>query len=147
MTGFHTFALTISSTVIFGLAGIEVVIPENVSIATTTLKLNVYSGKDIVDYQTVTDSNGNKQYKFIVLDASTNIFDEETKNYQYVKLYKILGLDEDGNYYIAKIKQLAYSEFNLNYPEQSKDIISLYRLTWNSEVTFVPFLADRKTAG
>jgi hypothetical protein len=96
----------------------------------------------VVDFGTFNDEDGNRQFKFIVIDSSRDIFNPKTKYYQNTKLYKILGLTKDGIYYEAEIPQRFYTDFDLDYPENSKkQIITLYYPSWTNEINFIPVVA------
>lgn len=126
----------------YGMGLIKVEIPEGVSIVNTTPKLSVIPGKDIIDYGTYTDEEGNIKFKFLVIDTTKDIFNEKTKYYQKTKLYKILGINNEGIYYEAEIPQQFYTTFDLGNPERTrKQAFYLYYPSWTSELNFIPIVA------
>ena len=129
----------------YGSALIKVVIPENVSIANTTPKIEVIDGLKVADYGTFLDDEGLQHFNFIVIDTTRNIFDPKTKYYNTVKLYKILSLDEDGLYYEAEMPQNIYTSFNFLRPLDSKEkLLSFYQPTWTGPLDFIPVIGINK---
>lgn len=128
----------------YGLAGLKVNIPQGVSIADALPKFEVIPGEKIVDYATYIDINGEKQYQYILIDTSRYLFNIDTKNYSYNKLFKICALDGNKEYYEAEIPQNAWTTFNLDNPESNKTIISYYKPVWTNTLNFVPFVAINK---
>jgi hypothetical protein len=76
---------------------IKVSIPENVSIADNTPRLEVIQGNKIIDYGKYLDETGEEKYSFIVVDSTREIFNPKTKWYSKTKLYKIFGLNAERN--------------------------------------------------
>lgn len=128
----------------YGLAGILVEIPENVSIATALPKLKVYGGNKIIDCQEVLDENGNKKFVYITLDNSRYVFDAKTKNYSYVKIYKVLSITSEGKYCISEILASKYSTFDPFHPTPSDGVISISYPSWTEELDFIPFIGISK---
>lgn len=123
----------------FGLAGILVELPENVSIATSIPKLKVYSGDKIIDYQYALDENGNKALQFITLDTSRYIYSKKNKNYSYTKMYKVHSVTKEGRYCIAEVLASSYATYDPDFPTLSDGVLSLIYPTWTSELNFIPF--------
>lgn len=135
----------LSSIFKYGSALIKIIIPQNVSIASTTPKLEIIEGKKIIDYGTYLDDEGNQQFSFIVIDTSRPIFNSETKYYNNTKLYKILSLDAQNNYYEVEIPQGKYTTFNFKNPLMNKEnIISFYQPTWTNTIDFIPAIGINK---
>lgn len=128
----------------YGLAGLKVVIPGNISIADNTPLLQVIQGKNIVDYGIVKTDKGTEKYSFVTLDSSRYVFNETTKNYSYTKIYKVLGLDAANEYYECEFLQMYYSQFNFKYPESHKFLLNYHKPTWTSTIDFIPFIGINK---
>ena len=128
----------------YGLAGILVDIPENVSIATALPKLKVYGGNKIIDYQKDLDENGNNKFVYITLDNSRYVFDAKTKNYSYLKIYKVLSINSEGKYCISEILASKYSTFDPFHPTPSDGVISISYPSWTEELDFIPFIGISK---
>lgn len=128
----------------FGLAGLIVEIPENVSIANTHPKIKVIDGNKIIDYAQYEDEHGFKQYSFITVDASRYLYNKETKTYSYTKIYKVHSLTVEGRYCITELLAGSYSTFDQVNPQSSNGILSITYPAWTSELDFVPFTAISK---
>ena len=129
----------------YGSALLKVVIPENVSIANTLPRFEVIEGNKVVDYGTYLDEQGNQQFSFIVIDTTRPIFNPNTKYYNTVKIYKILSLNSEGNYYEAEIPQNLYSTFSFTNPTNNQDkMISYYEPQWNAPINFIPVIGLNK---
>lgn len=76
---------------------IKVNIPENISIADNTPRLEVIQGNKIIDYGKYLDETGEEKYSFIVVDSTREIFNPKTKWYSKTKLFKIFGLNTERN--------------------------------------------------
>lgn len=124
----------------FGLAGILVELPENVSIATSIPKLRVYSGDKIIDYQQALDENGNRKFTFLTLDGSRYVYSKEQKNYSFTKIYKILSITNEGRYCVAEVLASAYSTYNPENPEFTSGVLSIEYPSWTDELNFIPFV-------
>lgn len=128
----------------FGLAGIHIEIPENVSIANALPKFKVYSGNKIIDYEQITDEEGIKKFKYVTLDIS-NYVKTKDNNYQFVKFYKVLGLTDDNRYYEAIVTAESYNGFKTHQPETNKNgLLSINYPTWSTELDFIPFIPISK---
>ena len=125
----------------FGLAGIIVDIPENVSVANSLPKLKVYGGNKIVDYQYFTDGFGMKKIKFITFDESRYVYSEKSKSYSYTKIYKVHSLTADERYCITEMLASNYSTFDPLNPSIEDGILSITYPSWTSELNFIPFVA------
>ena len=125
----------------FGLAGILVEIPENVSVANSLPKLKVYGGNKIVDYQYFTDEFGMKKIKFITFDESRYVYSEKSKSYSYTKIYKVHSLTADERYCIAEMLASNYSTFDPMNPSIEDGILSITYPSWTSELNFIPFVS------
>jgi hypothetical protein len=128
----------------FGLAGILIEIPENVSIATALPKLKVFGGDKIVDFQHYTDEQGLKQIKFLTLDVSRHLYSKKNKNYSYTKIYKVHSITAEGRYCVAEVLAQSYSTYDPEYPSMSNGVLSLTYPSWTSELDFVPFVPISK---
>lgn len=132
----------LTSIVKYGSAGIKVVIPDDVMIATENPRLEVIEGRNIIDGYAI--KNGNSEfYKWILIDISEKegyIFNEENKQYTQQCIYKVLGVNSQGAYYEAKIYGSMWSQFNLNNPESSNPISIIYPI-WRNSIDFVPFIS------
>lgn len=128
----------------FGLGGILVDIPENVSIATSLPKLKVFSGDKIIDFQYFTNENGLKQLSYITLDVSRYIHSKKNKSYSYTKIYKVHSLTNEGRYCIAEMLASNYSTYDPSNPEFSAGVISLVYPSWATELNFIPFVPVSK---
>lgn len=73
----------------YGLGLIKVNIPEGISIANNTPRLEVIQGNKVIDYGTYLDEDGNERFQFLVIDSTRNIFNKVNKWYTKTKLYKI----------------------------------------------------------
>lgn len=76
---------------------IKVNIPENISIADNTPRIEVIQGNKIIDYGKYLDEKGEQKYSFIVVDSTREIFNPKTKWYSKTKLFKIFGLNAERN--------------------------------------------------
>lgn len=128
----------------FGLAGILVEIPENVSIANAIPKLKVFGGDKILDFQHYTNSQGLKKIKFLTLDASRHIYSKKNKGYSYTKIYKVHSLTAEGRYCVAEVLAQSYSTYDPDYPSMSNGVLSITYPSWTSELDFVPFVPISK---
>lgn len=124
----------------FGLAGILVEIPENVSIANSLPKLKVFGGDKIVDFQHYTNSQGLKKIKFLTLDVSRHLYSKKNKNYSYTKIYKVHSLTAEGRYCVAEVLAQSYSTYDPEFPQMSSGVLSITYPSWTSELDFVPFV-------
>ena len=127
----------------YGGSLLEVSIPEGISIADNLPKLKVHSIADLLDYSTFKNEKVFDEFKWLVFDSSDYMFDESSKNYNYVKMLTIHGLNSSGVYYIAKIFYNDYQTFNFSSPEVSR-CISYYEPSWNTQLDFIPFVAINK---
>lgn len=128
---------------VYGGSLLEVSIPEGISIADNLPKLKVHSIADLLDYSSFKNEKGFDEFKWLVFDSSSYMFDESNKNYNYVKVLTIHGLNSAGVYYIAEIFYNDYQTFNFSSPEVSK-CISYYEPSWNTQLDFIPFVAINK---
>jgi hypothetical protein len=128
----------------FGLAGILVEIPENVSIANAIPKLKVFGGDKILDFQHYTNSQGLKKIKFLTLDASRHIYSKKNKGYSYTKIYKVHSLTAEGRYCVAEVLAQSYTTYDPDYPSMSNGVLSITYPSWTSELDFVPFVPISK---
>lgn len=123
----------------FGLAGILVEIPENVSIATSNPKLKVIQGNKIVDYQYFTNEKGESKLEFITFDTSRYVYNKTSKSYAYTKLYQVHSLNEEGKYTITELLAYAYSTFDHKRPVLTDGVVSIIVPSWAEELNFIPF--------
>lgn len=128
----------------FGLAGIHVHIPENVSIANALPKLSVYAGNKIIDYEQTTDEEGNKKFSYVTLDISRYLKTKEN-NYQFFKLYKVLSITNEDRYCESIVTAESYNGFDPSSPESKKNgVLSITYPSWASELNFIPFVPVSK---
>lgn len=124
----------------FGLAGVLVDIPENVSIANSIPKLKVFGGDKILDWQHYTDEKGLKKLKVLTLDASRYLYSKKNKNYSYTKIYEVHSITSEGRYCKAEVLAQSYSTYDPDYPSMSNGVLSLSFPSWTSELEFIPFV-------
>lgn len=135
----------ISSIFKFGSALLKIIIPENVSIADSLPKFEVITGNKIVDYAVTLDENGNEKFDFITIDTSRYILNKVTKYYSYTKIFKILSLNSDGNYYECEIPQNIYGQFIFENPLLVKEkFISYLEPQWTNPINFIPVVGINK---
>ena len=137
--------LLVESIFKFGSGLLKVVIPENVSIADSIPKFEVIPGNKVVDYSTVLDENGNEKFEFIVIDTSRYILNKITKYYSWTKIYKILSINSDGNYYECEIPQNVYGQFIFDNPMLAREKhISYVEPAWTNNLDFIPVVGINK---
>lgn len=125
---------------------LKIVIPENVSVATSLPKFEVIETRKVVDYGTYLDEDGIEHFSFIVIDSSRPIFNKITKYYSNTKLYKVLSINSEGVYYEAEMPQRLYNTFDFERPELSRDnLLSYYIPSWNNPLDFIPVIAISKS--
>ena len=124
----------------FGLAGVLVEIPENVSIANSIPKLKVFGGDKILDWQYYTDSQGLKKLKVLTLDASRYLYSKKNKTYSYTKIYAVHSITSEGRYCKAEVLAQSYSTYDPDHPQMSNGVLSLSFPSWTSELEFIPFV-------
>ena len=136
----------ISSIFKYGGALLKIVIPENVSIANALPKFEVIENRLVVDYGTYLDEKGIEHFSFIVIDTTRPIFNKTTKYYSTTKLYKVLSINSDGNYYEAEMPQQLYTTFDFEHPLRTKEnLISYIEPAWNNNLNEIPVVAISKT--
>lgn len=129
----------------FGSALLKIVIPENVNIATSLPKFEVIPGNKVVDYGTYLDENGNVNYDFIVIDTTRYLFNKVTKYWSKTKIYKILSVNNEGNYYECEIPQNVYGQFIFDTPLAIQEkIISYFEPQWTTPINFIPVIGINK---
>lgn len=129
----------------FGSALLKIVIPENVNIATSLPKFEVIPGNKVVDYGTYLDENGNVNYDFIVIDTTRYLFNKVTKYWSKTKIYKILSVNNEGNYYECEIPQNMYGQFIFDTPLAIQEkIISYFEPQWTTPINFIPVIGINK---
>lgn len=122
----------------FGICGLLVDIKNNAPI-TTLPKIDVIDGIKIIDFKTYKDENGLDRFKFVLIDETKRVFVESTKMYTKVNQYKVLGLNEAGEYYIAIIQNGMWNAFNIDNPESSEYIELVYP-EFYSRLDFIPIV-------
>lgn len=129
----------------FGSALLKVSIPENVSIADTLPKFEVIDGSKVVDYNTVLDEDGNEKFEFIVIDTSRYILNKVTKYWSWTKIFKILSINREGNYYECEIPQNVYGQFIFEDPMLAREKhISYVEPAWTNNLDFIPVVGINK---
>jgi len=131
----------IESVIKFGSALLVTRIPDEVEIAKDTPRIEVIPGCDVLDAESFYDKeNGLDRFKRLVYYKQEFEFNSQSNDYKMPEIYLyIKGLNSDGVYYEAKMKEQDYSKFNFNDPESSKDsCISLSFPKWFNELNFIP---------
>lgn len=128
----------ISSIFKYGLVGLKVDIA-NDSPLTESPRIEVIEGINLVDG--LSQKIGNIDYfKWILIDYSKKVFDESSKRYTTIKMYKLLALDGEGLYYEAIFLQPAWGTFDILNPSASS-CISLVYPEFYGNIDFIPFVA------
>ena len=125
----------------FGSALMITRIPDEVGIANDTPKIEVIPGCDVLDGETFYDREaGLDVFKRLVYYKQEYNFNKQSNSYEMPEIYVyVKGLNSDGLYYEAKMKESSYSKFNFDDPEESKDsLISLSYPRWYTELKFIP---------
>jgi len=125
----------------FGSALMITRIPDEVGIAIDTPKIEVIPGCDVLDGETFYDREaGLDVFKRLVYYKQEYNFNKQSNSYEMPEIYVyVKGLNSDGLYYEAKMKESSYSKFNFDDPEESKDsLISLSYPRWYTELKFIP---------
>ena len=124
----------------FGSALILTKIPDEVEIAQDTPKIEIIPGCDVLDAETFYDrENGLDRFKRVVYYKQEYIFDKIDNSYLQPEIYIYAkGLNADGIYFEAKMKESQYQKFNFDNPEENKDLISLSYPKWFNELNFIP---------
>lgn len=128
----------------YGICGLKVDIKNDASINILP-KIEVIEGIKIIDFKTYKDENGLDRFKFILIDESKRIFVKETKMYTKINHYKVLGLDANGEYYIAIIQNGTWGSFDLDHPENSECIELVYP-EFYSRLNFIPIVIFSATS-
>ena len=125
----------------FGSALLITKIPDQVQIAKDTPKIDVIPGCNVLDGETYYDKQaGLDRFKRLVYYQQQYSFNKSTNSYNLPQIYVyVLGLNADGIYYEAKMKQDAYTKFNWDNPQESKDmLVYLSYPKWISFLDFIP---------
>ena len=122
----------------YGICGLRVDIKNDATI-TTLPKIDVIDGIKIIDFKTYKDENGLDRFKFVLIDESKKVFVESNKMYTKINQYKVLGLNEAGEYYIAVIQNNTWNAFNIDNPESSEYIELVYP-EFYSRLDFIPIV-------
>ena len=131
----------IENVVKYGSALIITKIPDEIEIAQDTPKIEVIPGCDVLDGQSFYDKvNGLDKFKRLVYYKQEYSFDKGSNSYTNPEIYiYIKGLNSDGIYYEAKMKEQFYSKFDFDNPQLSKDqLVSLSYPKWLTELNFIP---------
>lgn len=125
----------------FGSALLITKIPDEVEIASDTPKIEVIPGCDVLDAESFYDRDmGLDRFKRLVYYKQEYEFDPQTNVYKIPQIYiYVRGINIDGVYYEAKMKETNYARFNFDEPEKSGgelEILSYPR--WFSELNFIP---------
>ena len=137
----------LTSVIKYGSALLVPNIVDEMSTATDLPRLELIPGSDVLDGETVYDKQKNVDvFKRVVYYKQEYKFNFATNSYNVPEIYiYVKGLDVNGNYYEAKMKESNYSNFNLLDPIQSKDVCeSLSFPVWNSQINFVPVVYINK---
>lgn len=122
-------------------------IPDEADLANSTPKMEVIPGCDVLDAEAVYNRDaGLDVFKRIVYYKQEYIFDENTNSYTLPQIYVyVKGLDAEGNYYEAKMKEEHYPKFDLKVPLNSQDIcISISYPVWIDGLNFIPAVYANK---
>lgn len=125
----------------FGSALMVTRIPDELAIANDTPKIEVIPGCDVLDGETFYDREaGLDRFKRIVYYKQEYTFNKQSNSYEMPQIYVyVKGLDINGVYYEAKMKEQFYSKFNSENPEESKNsLISLSFPKWFNQLNFIP---------
>lgn len=125
----------------FGSALMVTVMPDEAEIATDTPKIEVIPGCDVLDGESFYDKEkGLDRFKRIVYYKQEYEFDYQTNSYKNGEIFiYVKGLNEEGIYYEAKMKEQFYSKFNFSNPEESKDsCVFLSYPSWFTTLNFIP---------
>jgi len=125
----------------FGSALMITRIPDELEIAKDTPRIEVIPGCDVLDGETFYDREaGLDRFKRLVYYKQEYTFNKQSNSYDMPEIYVyVKGLNEEGIYYEAKMKEQFYSKFNFDSPEESKDsCVSLSYPRWYTELKFIP---------
>lgn len=125
----------------FGSALLVTRIPDEVEIAKDTPKIEVIPGCDVLDGESLYDKEaGLDRFIRLVYYKQEYKFDKQSNDYKIPEIYiYVKGLNSEGLYYEAKMKEQFYSKFNFDNPEISKDSCeSLSYPRWFTEINFIP---------
>lgn len=139
----------LSNVIKFGGCLITTVISDNLNTSEQTPKLKVIPASKVLDAETVFDYElGVERYKRIVYYEVENPYNSSTNSYQMSEVFvTVLGIDENGLYYTAKMKEQFYPQFNLANPMQSAHFcISLSYPKWYSEMKVIPAVFMNKSS-
>jgi len=128
----------------YGICGLFVNIKNDLPI-TVLPKIEIIDGIKIIDFKTYKDKDGLDRFKFVLIDESKRVFVEETKMYTKVNQYKVLGLNEAGEFYIAIIQNGMWNQFNIDNPESSNYIELIYP-EFYSRLDFIPIVIFSATS-
>lgn len=125
----------------FGSALMITRIPDEVGIANDTPKIEVIPGCDVLDGETFYDREaGLDRFKRLVYYKQEYTFNKQSNSYELPQIYIYAkGLNNEGIYFEAKMKEQNYSNFNFDNPEESKNLlISLSYPKWFNQLNFIP---------
>lgn len=137
----------LGSVIKYGSALLVPNIVDEMSTASDLPRIELIPGSDVLDGETVYDKEKNVDvFKRVVYYKQEYKFNYTTNSYEIPQIFiYVKGLDINGNYYEAKMKEGNYSKFNLLDPIQSKDSCeSLSFPVWNSQINFVPVVYINK---
>jgi len=82
--------------------------------------INVWQPESIKDKVFEIDPETGESYaRMVLLDESDLVFNPKTKQRDFVQKWRVLGLDERGEYYTALMEPGQYTDFNLENPPES----------------------------
>ena len=124
----------------FGSALLITKISDEAQIAKDTPKIEVIPGCDVLDAETFYDKDlGLDRFKRVVYYKQEYTFNPQDNSYNTPQIYIYAkGINAEGVYFEAKMKEQEYSKFNFDNPEQNKNIISLSYPKWIKELDFIP---------
>lgn len=131
----------IENVIKFGSALLITKIPDEAEIASDTPKIEVIPGCDVLDAETFYDKEmGLDRFKRLVYYKQEYEFDPQTNVYKVPQIYIYArGINIDGVYYEAKMKETNYANFNFDEPEKSGgELEFLSYPKWFTELNFIP---------
>lgn len=82
--------------------------------------INVWQPESIKDKVFEIDRETGESYaRLVLLDESDDVFNPQTKQRDFVQKWRVLGLDERGEYYTALMEPGDYASFNLEKPPET----------------------------
>lgn len=96
-----------------------------------------------LDCDWISPDGGETYLKWVLLDASDEVFDMRTKKRDFDRKLLVLGLDASGNYYKAKIKPEDWESFDIENPSGEVEYPAPFNVVSNRIPFFVFNVTDR----